>query len=84
MQLMVRAYKQNSARPALRSRSSGRRYTFSPSCALDEKPDSQPARYSGKVVGDEMSLTVTLTDSRETFDTFTLTRGSQGRIWKCS
>jgi hypothetical protein len=44
---------------------------------------SQPARYSGTIKGDEMALSVTLNTTSEEIGTFTLSRGSQGRIWKC-
>ncbi len=44
---------------------------------------SQPARYSGTIKGDEMSLSVTLNNTSQEIGTFTLSRGSQGRIWKC-
>lgn len=44
---------------------------------------SQPARYSGTVKGDEMSLSVTLKNASQDLGTFTLTRGSEGLIRKC-
>ena len=44
---------------------------------------SRPARYEGEVKGDEMTLTVTLTDRAEEVGTFTLRRGSEGRLRKC-
>lgn len=44
---------------------------------------SQPAHYSGRIKDDEMSLSVTLNTTSQEIGTFTLTRGSQGRIWKC-
>jgi hypothetical protein len=44
---------------------------------------SQPARYSGTIKGDEMSLTVTLKSSSQEIGSFTLTRGSEGLIRKC-
>jgi hypothetical protein len=44
---------------------------------------SQPARYSGMIKGDEMSLSVTLNNASQEIGTFTLTRGSEGRIRKC-
>ncbi|CAN5752414.1 hypothetical protein BH18ACI4_BH18ACI4_25650 [soil metagenome] len=44
---------------------------------------SQPARYSGRIKGDEMSLSVTLNNSSQEIGTFTLTRGSEGLIRKC-
>jgi hypothetical protein len=49
----------------------------------DEKPDKHPARYTGAVDGDTMTLVVTLTDSNEVVGTFTLTRGRMARVVKC-
>ncbi|HEX6728502.1 MAG TPA: hypothetical protein VF074_00750, partial [Pyrinomonadaceae bacterium] len=46
-------------------------------------PAGKPARYSGRVEGNKMTLTVTLGDSNEKPDEFSLTRGSGGRLWKC-
>ncbi len=46
-------------------------------------PPSRPARYTGRVSGDEMSLTLTLTDTSQVVGTYTLTRGSEGFIRKC-
>lgn len=42
-----------------------------------------PARYAGVVTGDQMTLTVTLTDKGEEIGRFTLARGSEGRLRKC-
>ena len=50
---------------------------------VDVKPVSVPARYTGRINGDEMTLTVTLTDTGQDIGTFTLTRGSTGRLRKC-
>jgi hypothetical protein len=50
---------------------------------IDEKPNSQPAQYTGTIDGDKMSLTVTLTETKETIGTFTLERGNPGRVFKC-
>ncbi len=44
---------------------------------------SQPARYSGTIKGDEMSLSVSLSNTSQEMGTFTPTRGSQGVIRKC-
>jgi hypothetical protein len=44
---------------------------------------SQPARYCGTIKGDEMALSVTLNNASQEIGTFTLTRGSEGRIRKC-
>jgi len=49
----------------------------------DESEAGRPARYSGRIEGDKMTLTVTLTDSNESVDEFSLTRGSEGRLRKC-
>jgi len=50
---------------------------------IGEKPDSHPARYTGQVNGETMTLTVTLTDTKESFGPFTLTYGKQPRIFRC-
>lgn len=50
---------------------------------IDEKPNSRPATYSGSIKGDTMTLTVKLADSDEVLHTYTLKRGSSGRIRKC-
>jgi hypothetical protein len=42
-----------------------------------------PARYSGRVKRETMTLAVTLTDTRQEIGTFTLTRGHAGRLTKC-
>jgi hypothetical protein len=41
------------------------------------------ALYTGSIKGDTMTLTVKLTDTNEVVDTFTLKRGSFGRVFKC-
>ncbi|MDQ1523913.1 MAG: hypothetical protein QOE47_1837 [Pyrinomonadaceae bacterium] len=43
----------------------------------------QPARYEGQVSGGRLSLTVTLTETSQAVGTYTLTRGSEGRVRKC-
>jgi hypothetical protein len=48
---------------------------------MDEPENSKPARYSGHVVGDTMTLTVT--QEKEKIGTFTLTRGTQPMLRKC-
>ena len=42
-----------------------------------------PARYTGRVTGQTMTLTVTLTDPENTLGTFTLTSGATPRLRKC-
>src|SRR5689334_22368704 len=49
----------------------------------DQPPAQRPARYAGRVNGDTLTLTVTLTDTDEDAGTYTLTRGSDGRVTKC-
>jgi hypothetical protein len=49
----------------------------------DQPPANRPARYSGRVSGDTLTLKITLTDTDEDAGEFTLTRGSEGRIMKC-
>jgi hypothetical protein len=43
----------------------------------------RPARYTGRVDGRTLSLTVTLTDDGSTFGKFVLTRGASARLNKC-
>lgn len=44
---------------------------------------SRPVRYEGKVTGDEMTLTVIMTETGESIGDFILKRGSEGRLRKC-
>jgi hypothetical protein len=50
---------------------------------IDEKPNSRPVIYSGSIKDDTMTLTVKLSDTNEILDTYTLRRGSAGRVFKC-
>jgi len=43
----------------------------------------RPARFEGRVDGDTMNLTVTLTDTKEQVGTFTLARGATPHVFKC-
>lgn len=49
----------------------------------DEKRNGRPAIYSGSIKDDTMTLTVKLSDTDEVLDTYTLQRGSSGRVFKC-
>jgi hypothetical protein len=49
----------------------------------DETANQRPADYTGWIKGDTMTLTVRLTDTNETIGTFSLKRGSEGRVFKC-
>jgi hypothetical protein len=44
---------------------------------------SRPARYTGSIDGEKMTLTVTLTDTNDTLGTFTLYFDQQGILRKC-
>ena len=46
-------------------------------------PVRRPARYEGRITGKTLTLKVTLTDTSQEVGTFTLTRGREGRLWKC-
>lgn len=49
----------------------------------DEPSKDQPARYTGSLVGQTLTITVTLTNTRETIGTFRLTHNQEPRIVKC-
>lgn len=49
----------------------------------DEQSNGQPVIYSGSIKGDTMTLTVKSADSGEVIETYTLKRGSAGRVLKC-
>lgn len=61
--------------------------TFTPErggpARVDEQPARHPARYSGRVEGERMTLRITLTDSNTEVGSFTLTRGAEPRLHKC-
>lgn len=46
-------------------------------------PAARPARYVGQIEGRTMTFRVKLTDTNQETEVFTLTRGSEGRLWKC-
>lgn len=50
---------------------------------VDEVLLSRPARYTGRVDGDLLSLTVVMTDSNVTVGTFELARGRSPYVIKC-
>ena len=50
---------------------------------MDEKSNSRAATYSGWIKGDTMTLTVKLAGTDEAGETYTLKRGSAGRVFKC-
>lgn len=50
---------------------------------IDEVLPRRPARYTGRVAGDKMTLTVVMTDSAVAVGTFALVRGRSARVFKC-
>ncbi len=50
---------------------------------VGEMTDSHPASYAGSATATTMVLTVRLTDTNDVIGTFTLSRGSPGRVLKC-
>jgi hypothetical protein len=50
---------------------------------LGKTPAAQTARYSGRIEGHNMTLSVRLAGADQSPETYTLTRGSEGRLWKC-
>jgi hypothetical protein len=49
----------------------------------DDKSNGRAVRYVGRITQNSMTFQITFKDSNETSDTFTLTRGSEGRLRKC-
>lgn len=50
---------------------------------VDEKPDSHPARYTGRLEGERLTLTITRADNQQRIGTFTLVRGQRPDIFRC-
>jgi hypothetical protein len=50
---------------------------------LDETSNGRPVRYVGRITHDSMTFQIHFKDSSETSETFTLTRGNEGRLRKC-
>ena len=48
-----------------------------------EVPDAHPARYTGRVEGGRMTLTVGETDTGATVGTFSLRRGAAPQVFRC-
>ena len=49
----------------------------------DEENNSSSVRYVGHASDNELTLTITIPDKKETIGTFSLTHGSDGRLMKC-
>jgi|GEM_PF-1132638 len=49
----------------------------------DEKPNGRAVQYVGRIRQNSMAFQITFKDSNEKSETFTLTRGSEGRLRKC-
>lgn len=50
---------------------------------IDERVEAHPARYTGRVNGESMTLTLILLDDSQPPQTFTLTRGANAAVFKC-
>jgi hypothetical protein len=50
---------------------------------IDEENKGVAARYTGRVEGTRMTLTVTLVNPKAEMGKYQLTRGSEGRVFKC-
>ena len=50
---------------------------------IGREPSARPARYTGRVEGERMTLSVRLEGSATPLAEFTLTHGSEGRVVKC-
>lgn len=50
----------------------------------EDTAEGLPARYSGVVSGDTLTLTIVLTETKESLGDFTLTRGKSGRLRRCA
>jgi len=49
----------------------------------DQEDNSRSVRYVGKVKGEELTLTISDLNTKESLGDFTLTHGSDGRLMKC-
>ena len=49
----------------------------------DQNRQGRPTRYTGRVQGSTMTLTISLLENGETVGSFTLTRGRTAKITKC-
>jgi hypothetical protein len=49
----------------------------------DDPSHGRPVRYVGRIKQNSMTFQIHFEGSDETSETFTLTRGSEGRLWKC-
>ncbi len=50
---------------------------------VDDNDNPQPARFTGTLKGDTLTLTITYTADNSTVGTFTLIYGNEGRLRKC-
>ena len=50
---------------------------------VDNPPKPQPATYSGSVHDQSMTLSITLTETKEQVGTFELEYGKTGRVFRC-
>ena len=50
---------------------------------IDEQPNARPARYTGRIEGERLTLTITFADTQKPVGTYTLVRGQTARIFRC-
>jgi hypothetical protein len=50
---------------------------------MDEKPNEQPARFVGRISGENMDMVITLMKTGEEIGKYKLQRGKEGRIRRC-
>jgi hypothetical protein len=50
---------------------------------IGREPTAAPAHYSGRVEGSKMTLSVRLDEPAQALGSYSLTRGSEGRVTKC-
>jgi hypothetical protein len=49
----------------------------------DEEPSTAPAHFTGRLSGNSLSLSITLTNGKEPLGEYNLVKGSVGRVLKC-
>jgi hypothetical protein len=50
---------------------------------VGDEPPKTPARFTGKIDGDTLTFEVTLTESKQSVGTFSVTRGREPQVFKC-
>lgn len=50
---------------------------------IGREPSATPARYAGRIEGQTITLTIKLEGAEQNLESYKLTRGSEGRLWRC-